>query len=182
MRSRGGASVRIKDHPGAGKKSYSLPSINKKNLKTFCSNSPKKALFFTKSSAVVVLMIKSRNFEVLPLACKVDISEFHASLKTPVPRVKEVILIPYLIIGVFVFLCDYGLQSLRGRQYFALGAVAKTVSTVVTYPLQVAQCRLRVSYSSRLTLAQHMPSTWSVTSCSGHLGEYFIVIGVTLLK
>ena len=182
MRSRGGASVRIKDRPGGGNKSYSLPSIKKKNLKTFCSNSPKKALFFTKSSAVVMLMIKSRNFEVLPLACKVDISEFHASIKTPVPRVKEVILIPYLIIGVFVFLCDYGLQSLRGRQYFALGAVAKTVSTVVTYPLQVAQCRQRVSYSRRLRLAQHVPNTWSVTSCSGHWGEYFIVIGVTLLK
>ena len=90
-------------HRFASKKSYSLPSINKKNLKTFCSNSPKKTLFFTKSSAVVVLMIKSRNFEVLPLACKVNISEFHASLKTPVPRVKEVILIPYVIIGVFVF-------------------------------------------------------------------------------
>ena len=103
MLSRGGASVRIKDHPGGGNKSYSLPSIKKKNLKTFCSNSPKKALFFTKSSAVVVLMIKSRNFEVLPLACKLDISEFHASLKTPVPRVKEVIFIRYLIIGVFVF-------------------------------------------------------------------------------
>lgn len=43
MLSRGGASVRIKDHPGGGNKSYSLPSIKKKNLKTFCSNSPKKS-------------------------------------------------------------------------------------------------------------------------------------------
>lgn len=88
MRSRSGASVHIKDHAGGGNKSYSLPSIKKENLKTFCSNSPKKALFFTKSSAVVVLMKKSRNFEVLPLAFKVDISEFHASLKTLVPQVK----------------------------------------------------------------------------------------------
>lgn len=36
-------------------------------------------------------------------------------------------------------------QALSGKQYFALGAVAKAVSTVVTYPLQVAQCKQRVS-------------------------------------
>ncbi|XP_073246582.1 peroxisomal membrane protein PMP34-like [Porites lutea] len=41
------------------------------------------------------------------------------------------------------FLMEDNKKSLRGRQYFALGAVAKTVSTVVTYPLQVAQCRQR---------------------------------------
>lgn len=29
--------------------------------------------------------------------------------------------------------------------YFILGAIAKTVSTVITYPLQVIQSRLRVS-------------------------------------
>ncbi|XP_068717512.1 peroxisomal membrane protein PMP34-like isoform X1 [Montipora capricornis] len=34
-------------------------------------------------------------------------------------------------------------KVLRGRQYFVLGAIAKAVSTVLTYPLQVAQCRLR---------------------------------------
>lgn len=170
VRSHGGASVRIKDRPGVGDMSYSLPSIKKKNLKTFSSNSPKKALFLTKSSTVVALMIKSRNFEVLPLALKVDISEFHASLNSgPSSQGSDFDTnYPYLVIGAFVFLCDYGLQSLRGRQYFALGAVAKTVSTVVTYPLQVAQCRQRVSYSRRLTRAQHVPNTWSLTSCSGH--------------
>jgi len=37
-------------------------------------------------------------------------------------------------------------QALSGKQYFALGAVAKAVSTVVTYPLQVAQCKQRVGW------------------------------------
>lgn len=82
---------------------------------------PKKALFFTKSSTVVVLMIKSRNFEVLPLACKVDIGEFHASLKTPVPRVKEVILIPYLIIGVFVFFMWFWFAVFTWKTIFCTG-------------------------------------------------------------
>lgn len=111
-------------------------------------------------------MIKSRNVELLPLACKVDISKFNASLNSgPSSQRSDFDTnYPYLIIGAFVFFGDYGLQSLRGRQYFALGAMAKTVSTVVTYPLQVAQCRQRVSYSRRLTRAQHV----SLTSCSGH--------------
>lgn len=36
-------------------------------------------------------------------------------------------------------------QELSGLVYFVLGAIAKAVSTVITYPLQVVQSRLRVS-------------------------------------
>uniref|UniRef100_A0A2C9KHD9 Uncharacterized protein n=1 Tax=Biomphalaria glabrata TaxID=6526 RepID=A0A2C9KHD9_BIOGL len=35
--------------------------------------------------------------------------------------------------------------ELSGLMYFILGAVAKTAATVITYPLQVIQSRLRVS-------------------------------------
>ena len=37
------------------------------------------------------------------------------------------------------------LQELSGFLYFIIGAIAKAVATVVTYPLQVIQSRLRVS-------------------------------------
>lgn len=36
-------------------------------------------------------------------------------------------------------------QTLKKRQYFAVGAIAKAVATILTYPLQVAQCKQRVS-------------------------------------
>lgn len=39
-----------------------------------------------------------------------------------------------------------GSQSLTSAQIFALGAIAKSISTVLTYPLQVAQSKLRVSF------------------------------------
>lgn len=46
------------------------------------------------------------------------------------------------------FLMDDSKKVLRGRQYFVLGAIAKAVSTVATYPLQVAQCRQRSGYKT----------------------------------
>lgn len=39
-------------------------------------------------------------------------------------------------------------KTLRGRQYFVLGAIAKAVSTIVTYPLQVAQCKQRSGHQA----------------------------------
>ena len=50
------------------------------------------------------------------------------------------------------FLCDKPSQhetllhqELSGLMYFLIGAVAKATATVITYPLQVVQSRLRVS-------------------------------------
>lgn len=56
------------------------------------------------------------------------------------------------------FLMEDNKKSLRGRQYFALGAVAKTVSTVVTYPLQVAQCRQRSGQKNTQWQGRHFLS------------------------
>lgn len=36
------------------------------------------------------------------------------------------------------------LQELSGLLYFVIGAIAKTVATIVTYPLQVIQSKSRV--------------------------------------
>ena len=41
------------------------------------------------------------------------------------------------------------LEELSGFIYFVIGAVAKTVATIVTYPLQMIQSRSRAGYSSR---------------------------------
>ncbi|KAL9956071.1 hypothetical protein ACROYT_G037492 [Oculina patagonica] len=46
------------------------------------------------------------------------------------------------------FLMNEDKKALRGRQYFVLGAIAKAVSTVVTYPLQVAQCKQRSGHKT----------------------------------
>nr|CAD7581968.1 unnamed protein product [Timema californicum] len=37
----------------------------------------------------------------------------------------------------------YGLQEFGGLVYFFVGAVAKAVATVITYPLQLVQAKLR---------------------------------------
>lgn len=42
----------------------------------------------------------------------------------------------------------YGDKELSSLIYFFVGAVAKTVATVLTYPLQIVQAKLRVSESS----------------------------------
>ena len=36
-------------------------------------------------------------------------------------------------------------EHLSGYMLFVVGAVAKAVATVITYPVQVLQCRMRVS-------------------------------------
>ncbi|XP_020607340.1 peroxisomal membrane protein PMP34-like [Orbicella faveolata] len=46
------------------------------------------------------------------------------------------------------FLMHEDKKALSGKQYFALGAIAKAVSTVVTYPLQVAQCKQRSGHKT----------------------------------
>jgi adenine nucleotide transporter 17 len=38
-------------------------------------------------------------------------------------------------------------QSLSGTVVFMLGAISKSISTIVTYPLQVVQSKQRVSHS-----------------------------------
>lgn len=43
---------------------------------------------------------------------------------------------------------DANLRALSGLEAFALGAFAKWIATVATYPLQVAQTRLRFGKSS----------------------------------
>ena len=46
-------------------------------------------------------------------------------------------------------MCTLMLQKLVSIAYFSNGAIAKIVATVVTYPLQVVQTRLRVSFLPR---------------------------------
>ena len=46
------------------------------------------------------------------------------------------------------------LQQLSGIEFFLIGAVAKAVATVLTYPLQVAQCRQRVGCHLNFTVIQ----------------------------
>ncbi|KAJ7381975.1 hypothetical protein OS493_037853 [Desmophyllum pertusum] len=46
------------------------------------------------------------------------------------------------------FMMNENKKTLRGRHYFVLGAIAKAVSTVITYPLQVAQCKQRSGYKT----------------------------------
>lgn len=41
----------------------------------------------------------------------------------------------------------YGDREFPSIIYFLIGAVAKTVATVLTYPLQIVQTKLRVSYT-----------------------------------
>ncbi|BFZ17855.1 hypothetical protein BsWGS_20894 [Bradybaena similaris] len=53
----------------------------------------------------------------------------------------------------------FHVAELSGLMYFILGAIAKTVSTVITYPLQVIQSRLRAGYAkheSSLTLVENL--------------------------
>uniref|UniRef100_A0A0B7B7G0 Peroxisomal membrane protein PMP34 n=1 Tax=Arion vulgaris TaxID=1028688 RepID=A0A0B7B7G0_9EUPU len=50
-------------------------------------------------------------------------------------------------------------SELNGLLYFLLGAIAKTVATVITYPLQVVQSRLRAGYAkleSSLSLIENI--------------------------
>lgn len=45
--------------------------------------------------------------------------------------------------GIKKFLMTEDNKTLKKRQYFAVGAIAKAVATILTYPLQVAQCKQR---------------------------------------
>ncbi|XP_041362477.1 peroxisomal membrane protein PMP34-like [Gigantopelta aegis] len=62
----------------------------------------------------------------------------------------------------------YHTAELSGMLYFMIGAVAKAVATVVTYPLQVIQSRLRAGYSqvestlSMLDAIMHLTKTHGV--------------------
>ena len=56
-------------------------------------------------------------------------------------NVDFILLCSMLFVNKNIFLM---LQELSGFTYFLLGALAKMVATVITYPLQVIQSRLRV--------------------------------------
>ena len=58
------------------------------------------------------------------------------------------------------------LQELSGFLYFIIGAVAKAVATVVTYPLQVIQSRLRVSGQLLYTQVCCLECSWGGVRCS----------------
>ena len=54
------------------------------------------------------------------------------------------------------------LQKISSIEYFIMGGTAKAVATVLTYPLQLAQCRLRVCYCTSLfygNLIHHMATS-----------------------
>ncbi|EDO38528.1 predicted protein, partial [Nematostella vectensis] len=54
-------------------------------------------------------------------------------------------------------------QKLSAWEFFIIGAIAKAVATVVTYPLQVAQCKQRVSRYIPITSSPMLSSTGFVT-------------------
>ena len=51
----------------------------------------------------------------------------------------------YIIFSLF-YVVAFPFQDLSGLQYFVIGAIAKLVATLLTYPLQIVQSKLRVSF------------------------------------
>ncbi|KAK2569265.1 Peroxisomal membrane protein PMP34 [Acropora cervicornis] len=70
------------------------------------------------------------------------------------------------------FLMSDTKEALRGRQYFALGAIAKAVSTIMTYPLQVAQCRQRSGHKTPSGKADFLSQMTRLVREQGPMGMY----------
>lgn len=70
------------------------------------------------------------------------------------------------------FLMSDTKEALRGRQYFALGAIAKAVSTILTYPLQVAQCRQRSGHKTPSGKADFLSQMTRLVREQGPMGMY----------
>lgn len=66
-----------------------------------------------------------------------------------------------------------GTKDLSGFLYFIIGAIAKATATVVTYPLQVVQSRLRAGFNKELgSSVTIMESLQHIISQQGFLGLY----------
>lgn len=70
------------------------------------------------------------------------------------------------------FLMSEDKKTLRGRQYFAVGAIAKAIATILTYPLQVAQCKQRSGYKTTSGKADILSLLARLTRDQGFKGLY----------
>ncbi|XP_052791339.1 peroxisomal membrane protein PMP34-like [Mya arenaria] len=62
--------------------------------------------------------------------------------------------------------------ELSGFMYFIIGAIAKTVATVVTYPLQIIQSRMRASYKKEKKSHSIIGALSDIMRVSGLTGLY----------